>query len=206
MRMGAKFVGVMVVGLGVGVLGLGCGKKKRDAAPGVSPAVSAAPAAPAAPAASAAPSAAPATASVAPVASPAPAEVDRVAGSPAPNLDCAGDCDEPANRIARPLYETSCNGTLARVKACSKQASFKALESRGTIVSLTKDVAYACREMARDLYHAPIGDDEDAYQELTYSDDLTGLDLAALAAAPEGDCAELAKVAAAITWPNEHGE
>ncbi len=195
MRIGAKLAGVlMVVGLGVGVLGLGCAKKKRDAAPAASPALSAAP------------SVAPVAVSAAPAASPAPVEVDKVAGSPTPDQDCAGDCAVAENRMARPLYETSCNGTLARVKACSKHASFKALESRDSIVALTKDVAYLCREMAHDLYHAPIPDDVDAYQELTYSDDLTGKDIAALAAAPEGDCAELAKVAGAITWPTEHGE
>lgn len=198
MRMGTKVVAVMVAGLGVGVLGLGCGKKKRDAAPAGSPAVSAAP--------SVAPSAAPATVSAAPVASAAPAEVDKVAGSPAPDPDCAGDCAVAENRMARPLYEASCNSTLARVKACRKHASFKALENHDHIVDLTKEVAYICREMARDLYHAPLTEDEEAYQELTYSDDLTGKDIGALAAAPEGDCAALAKVAGAITWPTEHGE
>ena len=197
MRMGARFVGGMVVGLGLGVLGLGCGKKKRDAAPAVSPA----------PAVSAAASVAPVVVSPAAVASPVPAEVDKVAGSPAPDLVCAGDCAEPANRIERPLYEASCNSAMARVKACRKHASFKALvEIRSTIAGLTRDVAYLCREMARDLYHPPLTDDEDAYQEFTYSDDLTGVELSALAATPEGDCAALAKVAGAISWPTEHGE
>ncbi|MCC6993001.1 MAG: hypothetical protein IT370_00090 [Deltaproteobacteria bacterium] len=197
MRVGAKFVGmVMVVGLGAGVVGLGCAKKKRDAAPATSPVVSAAP------------SAAPATVSPGPVASPAPVEVEvaKVAGSPSPDQLCAGDCAVPANRMARPAYEASCEATLARVKACSKHAAFKALESRDAIVTLTKDVDYACSEMASDLYHAPIPDDVDAYQELTYSDDLTGEEVGALAAVPEGDCAALAKVAGAIDWPTEHGE